>query len=361
LIFGVVTTSYPRTPGDLAGCFVADRVQELVAAGHRVEVIAGGGPGASSDGAVSLIRLPSSFGGGPDLFGGGGAPEALEEGRGVTLLAAGRFAAGLAAAVAARAPRWDRVESHWLAPSALAVLAAAPRLPHRAYAHSGDVALLERMPLGRALAARLAGSGAELVFVSEALRSRFARLCGVAVGTVEPLRPPAALFPRRAPGAGRPAGGARVAISVGRLVPIKGHDLLVRACALQRAGERVDAVVLGDGPERDRLRALADRLGVSLSLPGRVPRHEVAAHLRAADVYVQPSRVLANGRTEGLPLATLEALAVGLPVIAGRSGGLAELDGLPNLGGRVTTFEAGDAFALAGALRRECVGAVTAA
>jgi glycosyltransferase involved in cell wall biosynthesis len=47
--------------------------------------------------------------------------------------------------------------------------------------------------------------------------------------------------------------------------------------------------------------------------------------LAAADLYVQPSRVLPSGRTEGLPMATLEALAVGLPVIASRSGGLAEL------------------------------------
>jgi glycosyltransferase involved in cell wall biosynthesis len=130
-------------------------------------------------------------------------------------------------------------------------------------------------------------------------------------------------------------------LSVGRLVPIKGYDLLVRACASARCPGQV--VLVGDGPERQRLRTLADRLGVSLRLPGRVPRDRVADWLRAADLYVQPSRVLPGGRTEGLPVATLEALAVGVPVLASDSGGLAELAGRRD----VVLFPAGDAKSLA--------------
>jgi glycosyltransferase involved in cell wall biosynthesis len=73
---------------------------------------------------------------------------------------------------------------------------------------------------------------------------------------------------------------------------------------------------LGDGPERARLDRLAAELGVRLHLPGFVPRPDVAAWLRAADLYAQPSVQLANGRTEGAPVATLEARAVGIPVVA---------------------------------------------
>jgi phosphatidylinositol alpha-1,6-mannosyltransferase len=144
-------------------------------------------------------------------------------------------------------------------------------------------------------------------------------------------------------------GAGPVVVSVARLVPIKGLDVLVRACA-PRAGDAAPLrlVVVGEGPERPRLRRLADGLGVSLELVGAVPRDEVPAWLGLADVYAQPSRRLANGRAEGMPLATLEALDAGVPVIVSDSGGLAELRA-PNLDVRVAGRH--DAAALGTALR----------
>ena len=358
---GVLTTSYPRTPGDFAGAFVADRVQALLDEGHEVEVLAAGAGaplGTTREGRLVLTRLPASFANERDLFADAGAPEALERGGARAAWAALRFCTELAAAVSARAPRWHRVESHWLAPCALAALAGAPGLPHRATAHSGDVALLERLPFGRSLARLLARSGAELVFVSEALRRRFAVLAGGTHGVVAPLSPRS--FPRRPHDAGptRAALGhaGPTVVSVSRLVPIKGLDLLVRACA-PRAGDDapIGLVLVGDGPERERLRGLAERLRVPLKLAGVVPRDDVPAWLRAADVYAQPSRTLANGRTEGLPLATLEALSTGMPVVVSDSGGLGEL---PSRGARVRVVPAGDVPSLAAALRASLRAAI---
>ena len=138
-------------------------------------------------------------------------------------------------------------------------------------------------------------------------------------------------------------------MSVARLVPIKGLDLLVRACALRAGDARPLSVVLvGDGPERERLRRLADGLGVPLTLVGTVPRDEVPAWLGVADIYAQPSRTLPNGRAEGMPLATLEALSAGLPVVVSDSGGLGELGAR---GGGARVVPAGDVAALAAALR----------
>ncbi len=74
-------------------------------------------------------------------------------------------------------------------------------------------------------------------------------------------------------------------------------------------------VILGDGPERARLTRLAAALEVPLRLVGTVPRAEVADWLRAADLFVHPSGRLANGRTEGAPIAAREAQAVGIPVV----------------------------------------------
>ncbi len=84
----------------------------------------------------------------------------------------------LAAAVARARIASIVIESHWLVPSALAALAAAPAGRHRAFAHSGDVALLERIPFGRAIARRLVRGGIALRFVSAALQARFAALAG---------------------------------------------------------------------------------------------------------------------------------------------------------------------------------------
>jgi glycosyltransferase involved in cell wall biosynthesis len=347
---GLLTTSYPRTPGDYAGSFVEDRVRELLGRGHLVDVLAAGSapsggddrhgdphrvPKPPRDGShrgkpggiprdrlnLTVTRLPSAPAGHPPLFYGAGAPEMLERGGVVTALAALRFSAALAAAAADHARSWDAIESHWLLPSALVALAVAPRLPRRAYAHSGDVALLERLPAGRALARQLARGGTELRFVSECLRARFAALAGATVGTVELLAAPPALFVRRpsAPDAAlRRRLGLRgpTVVAVGRLVPIKGHDVLLRSCARARAaGSNAEVVILGDGPERPRLTKLGRDLGVPLRLPGFVARAEVARWLQAADLYVQSSIALPTGRTEGAPLATVEAQTVGIPVV----------------------------------------------
>jgi glycosyltransferase involved in cell wall biosynthesis len=130
--------------------------------------------------------------------------------------------------------------------------------------------------------------------------------------------------------------GALVA-AVCRLVPQKGIDVAVRALA----GVDATLVVLGEGPERPRLEALAREQNTRLLLPGRVG--DVAAVLRRADVLVHPAR------WEGFGLALLEAMLCALPVIATRVSSVPEivLDGETGL-----LVPAEDAPALRGALLR---------
>ncbi|WP_437805887.1 glycosyltransferase [Sorangium sp. So ce1078] len=104
--------------------------------------------------------------------------------------------------------------------------------------------------------------------------------------------------------------------SVGRLSPVKNHALLVRAAArsLPRSGR---LLLVGDGPERGRLAALAAELGASDRVLFAGERHDVPALLAALDVFALPSL------SEGLPLALLEAMATGLPAVATDVGGVA--------------------------------------
>lgn len=111
-------------------------------------------------------------------------------------------------------------------------------------------------------------------------------------------------------------------LSVGRLHPVKGHDVLVAAFA--RVVEAVpDArlVIAGEGGFRqaieDRIRALG--LGASVDLVGHQTPVEVRDWMARARVYALPSR------SEGMPLSLLEAMAAGVPVVAARVGGVPEV------------------------------------
>jgi glycosyltransferase involved in cell wall biosynthesis len=359
VVVGVLSTSFPRAPGDFAGSFVLDDARRISGADADVEVVAAGDSAAGvtrvPEGDLMVTRISTGVGPPRSLFYGGGAPEALERGGPLAWIEALHFWAAMCREVACASPRWDRIVSHWLVPCGLAAISAAPRLPHRAYAHSGDVALLERLPFGGRLAEKIARSSADLIFISDDLKARFIALAGAETGRVEPLVPEPDLF-RPVSAAGRAAARRRLGmtgptvIAVGRLVPIKGFDLLIDACA-----SLADLVIIGDGPERDKLRARARRRGVSLRLPGFLPRSEVPLWLSAADIYAQPSRRAASGRTEGLPVAALEAVAVGLPVVASRSGGLAEL---AERARGVTLFPPGDVPSLRRALSSRLAGGV---
>jgi len=110
-------------------------------------------------------------------------------------------------------------------------------------------------------------------------------------------------------------------VFVGRLVPLKGVDLLIEAAApLARAGA-LELVLYGDGPERENLRALAREreLDPARVLPGWVEHAELPARLADCDVFAFPSfREFGGG-------ALLEAMAIGLAPIALDYGGPSEL------------------------------------
>ena len=136
-----------------------------------------------------------------------------------------------------------------------------------------------------------------------------------------------------------------VIVGVGRLVHVKGFDLLVAAMpAVQAEVRPLRVVLVGDGPEREALGAQAAALGVSdaLVLRGAVnDTTELAECLAAADVCAAPSR------NEGMGRALVEAMALGRPVVGAAVGGIPSVIGHDEAGRLVPADDVG---ALAGAL-----------
>ena len=119
----------------------------------------------------------------------------------------------------------------------------------------------------------------------------------------------------------RPAGGAMRVVSVGRLIHWKGYHLGLDAfAALSAAAPDAEYVIVGDGPERRRLRARARALGIAdrVRFLGRVPRAQVLQELVDADVLLHPSLHDSGG------WAVVEAMAAGLPVVCLDAGGPGE-------------------------------------
>lgn len=103
-----------------------------------------------------------------------------------------------------------------------------------------------------------------------------------------------------------------VVITTSRLVPKNGVDVLIRAIAeVQKSAPGIGCRILGDGPERTSLEALAKMLGVAgqTEFLGNVPNADLPRYLAEADIFVRPAR------SEGMGNAFVEALAAGLPII----------------------------------------------
>jgi glycosyltransferase involved in cell wall biosynthesis len=122
--------------------------------------------------------------------------------------------------------------------------------------------------------------------------------------------------------------GLPLILSVGRLRAKKGLDTLIEACALlRRRGRSFRCEIVGYGEEQASLAAQIERhaLHSSVSLAGKLTRDQVVERYARAAVYVQASRVAADGDRDGIPNVLLEAMAMGLPVVATRVSGIPEL------------------------------------
>lgn len=147
-----------------------------------------------------------------------------------------------------------------------------------------------------------------------------------------------------------PAGGRLELFSIGSLQPYKGHRYLIEACArLKQRGVALRCRIAGNGELRPELEQQITAAGLTpeVQLLGPQTQGQIAALLAETQVYVQPSIITPSGKMEGLPVALMEALACGLPVVATSISGVPELVRPGETGWLVPPADAG---ALAAAL-----------
>lgn len=149
-------------------------------------------------------------------------------------------------------------------------------------------------------------------------------------------------------------------VGVGRLVEKKGFEVLIRAAAVARGqGLQLKVTIAGGGDRAEPLRELADEQGVSdvVEFLGPRTQREIGQLLRTADVFAAPCVVGADGNADGLPTVLLEAMAIGVPVLATRVTGIPEVvrngdSAAENQGQTGILLEPGDINCLAQALRK---------
>ena len=208
------------------------------------------------------------------------------------------------------------------------------RLPYGVVLHGAEVTVPGRLPGTRQLLGRVLRGAAEVIAAGGYPAAEAERAAGRALPVTavppgvdaERFRPLDA--ERRAKARARfnlPDDG-RVIVSVSRLVPRKGMDVLIEA-AVRLAPTRPDLVVAigGNGRDRPRLDRLVSRTGAPVRLLGRVPDDDLAELYGCADVFAMLCRNRWAGlEQEGFGIVFVEAAACGVSQVAGDSGGAAE-------------------------------------
>lgn len=333
----MVTTSYPRFPGDLTGTFLESIAHGVADRGHIVHIVAPWHP---------LVTRPAREGNvhfhfyryapveALTVFGYASALKADTSMRPAAYLAApfALFAGHQLIRRVIRTSGATVIHAHWVIPSGAIATFAAGGLPLVVSLHGSDIYVAERHSLART-AARYAFSRAQWVTAcSEDLRQRAIVLGADGVHSeVVPYGVDVARFtPDREAGAKvRTVNGIaddeRIVLAVGRLVRKKGFEYLIDAVAtLATSHPALRLVIAGSGDLGSELRRRAIDAGIAerVTWLGAISQNAVADWLTAADIVAVPSLRDATGNVDGLPNVVLEALASATPLVATTAGGI---------------------------------------
>lgn len=329
-----VTHNFPRWPGDLSGFFLATLAQALVRRGVEVCVVAPSDVGKGGEGQIGgvPVRRVRYAAARRETLAYRGTMQAAIRRPGGWLALAGLWRALRRAAREELARGADLVHAHWWIPAGLAIPASAPAV---LTLHGTDAALLRRSGVARRIGTPVIRRARVVTVVSRELATwvQDATATHVSKEHIHPMPVDASGYPWTTGGGG--------IVTIARLTRQKRVHLALEALAcLVELGQEAPLTIVGDGPERGALEALAGRLGVArlVTFAGGVPPDRVPEFLARADLMLFPAQ------GEGFGLAAAEALMAGVPVVACWDGG-GVLDVVPERGAGRLTLPAAEALA----------------
>jgi phosphatidylinositol alpha-1,6-mannosyltransferase len=203
--------------------------------------------------------------------------------------------------------------------------------PYVAFCHGEEIAQTDRFRYQPSIRNRIYLSADAVIANADYARNRLLKI-GVASDRIHKITPGVdcdVFSPGHPDSALQDRFGLRnrfVLLTVARLVPRKGHDMVLKAIA-KLAGQfpLIRYLIIGRGPEELKLRQLAADMGIAekVVFAGFIPDSQLPACYRLSDLVVMPNREH-NGDLEGFGITFLEASATAKPVIAGESGGAPE-------------------------------------
>ena len=348
----MLTSSYPKYPGETTAPFIEEIAASLVRRGHEVHVLAPFQPDirhAPIERGIHLHFFRYAPHPALNVWGYAGSQRGDVRLK-VQALAVAPFALGATLGALLRATKrienaefsilnsqFDILHAHWLLPNGFpaALVSALRGLPLVVSMHGSDVSLAERHWLTAAAAGATLRIASAATACSADLHMRALRL-GARPERARVLPygvDPQAFCPR--PDARREVRaelglreGQPLVLALGRLVYKKGFNILLDAWpAVLRQHPNARLAIVGDGDLRDELAQQADALGVvaSVCFTGQLPRARTSNYLASADVFVVPSVRDQSGNVDGLPNTLLEGMGSARPIVATRLAGIPQV------------------------------------
>src|SRR5258706_239269 len=328
-----VVTAFPRTPDDVIVPWLVELLKRLRAAGHDVEVFTSSYRGAPDQvfAGIPVHRFRYFLRRWESLTHEETALDRMKRSLLYRLMPACFVLAGMVAIWRlCRRARYDVIHVHWPLPLALFGWAAQRARPARLVTTFYGVELRwvkGTLPFLKGFLAWAARRSDRVVAISNYTAGELRELVDVPIEVI----PYTTSLPDVAPVPVSAAqDGTGPGLFVGRLVERKGVAHLIEAIARLGPAERAPRLeIVGEGPERPGLEALAQRLGVAnrVVFRGKIPADELQASYARAAVCVLPSVLDARGDTEGLGVVLLEAMNHGTPVVASRVSGIPDIVG----------------------------------